>query len=145
MATNNIYQNSEWSIRPCDLDALTRFCPENETSLLNMNIQEDKTKKYDSFVPHKSMNNLVNPVATDSGFGSQELSDGKMKGVKKNQSRPGSGRGRAQVYTHEDDKATEKFINRQIQDVLRNQEGLENYEKTSKTGKSLRNETVVPE
>ena len=115
---NREHQNRQWSIRPCDLDQLTRFCPENETSLLNM--FEDENLRQDPDFQKKSSKNMENAAAVDSGFGSQELGDdGHMKGVKKNplRCRTSNGRGGSTRFVKQEEDA-EEFINRQIQEVL---------------------------
>ena len=75
MATTNLeHQNRQWIIRPCDLDQLTRFCPENEISLF-----KDEKMINDPDFQQNSVKNLENSAAVDSGFGSQELYNGHGK------------------------------------------------------------------
>ena len=136
-------QNPKWTIRPCDLDTLTRFCPENETSLLLMDEAEEM--KDDPNLLRNCMKTLENLATGDSGFGSQEFFDGKTMGVKKSEMKLGTGRGRARNFSQEKDTATEDFISRQIQEVLCIQgEGgdksggsLTNSQKNSKTDGSF--------
>ena len=112
MATNKNYW---WTISPADLDKLTRFCPENETSLLTMNDSDVQTQEILA-----SMGPII--AAPDSGFGgSQEFDNGQMKGVKKPEQVEGScgGRGRGRARFVPPKKDEEEFIARQIQEVLR--------------------------
>ena len=111
MATN---QNYWWTISPADLDKLTRFCPENETSLLTMNDSDVQTQEILA-----SMGPII--AAPDSGFGGSQDDDGHMKGVMKPQQKQGSGtgRGRGRARFVPPKKDEEVFIARQIQEVLR--------------------------
>ena len=135
------HQNPKWTIRPCDLDTLTRFCPENETSLLTM----DEDEEMQDDLLHNCMKTLETPAAGDSGFGSQELIVGKMMGVKKSEMKLGTGRGRARNFPQEKDTVTEDFINRQIQEVLciqgeggdKSRGSLNNSQKNTKTDGSF--------
>ena len=111
MATNKNYW---WTISPADLDKLTRFCPENETSLLTMNDSDVRTQEILA-----SMGPII--AAPDSGFGGSQHDDGHMKGVMKPQQKQGSGagRGRGRARFVPPKKDEEEFIARQIQEVLR--------------------------
>ena len=148
----HFHQNPKWTIRPCDLDTLTRFCPENETSLLT--VDEKEGMQDDLNLHHNYMKTLETPAAGDSGFGSQEFVVGKMMGVKKSEMKLGTGQGRARNFPQEKDTVTEDFINRQIQEVLCIQgEGgdksggsLTNSQKNRKTDGSFGvAETVMPD
>ena len=148
----HFHQNPKWTIRPCDLDTLTRFCPENETSLLT--VDEEEGMQDDLNLHHNYMKTLETPAAGDSGFGSQEFVVGKMMGVKKSEIQVGTGRGRARHFLKEKDTVTEDFINRQIQEVLCIQgEGgdksggsLTNSQKNRKTDGSFGvTKTVMPD
>ena len=110
MATTNLeHQNRQWIIRPCDLDQLTRFCPENEISLF-----KDEKMINDPDFQQNSVKNLENSAAVDSlripralrwtwktplGFWP-----------------PNGPGGSTRFVPHEED--AEEFINRQIQEVL---------------------------
>ncbi len=139
----HFHQNPKWTIRPCDLDTLTRFCPENETSLLTMD--GDEEMQDDPDLLHNCMKTLETPAAGDSGFGSQEFIDGKMMGVRKSEMKLGTGRGRARHFPKEKDTVTEDFINRQIQEVLciqgedgeKSWSSLTSSQKNSKTDGSI--------
>ena len=140
MATTNLeHQNRQWIIRPCDLDQLTRFCPENEISLF-----KDEKMINDPDFQQNSVKNLENSAAVDSGFGSQELYDGHVTGVKKTPLGfwpPNGPRGSTRFVPHEED--AEEFINRQIQEVLCFQEegkrasSLSDSQKIRKDGKRI--------
>ena len=110
MATNKNYW---WTISPADLDKLTRFCPENETSLLTMSDSDVQTQEILA-----SMGPII--AAPDSGFGGSQDDDGHMKGVMKPQQKQGSGagRGRGRARFVPPKKDEEVFIARQIQEVL---------------------------
>ena len=122
---NDVRQVPSWTVSPADLDKLTRFCPENETSLLTMNEEgqgRNDPDVLDSISMFKMSGGKPIFASPDSGFGgSQEFDNGQMKGVKKPEQVEGSGagRGRGRARFVPPKKDEEEFIARQIQEVLR--------------------------
>ena len=127
---NGVQQVPSWTISPADLDKLTRFCPENETSLLTM-IEEGEGNNDPDVLENTQKISISmfemsggKPIfaSPDSGFGgSQEFDNGQMNGVKKPEQVEGSGagRGRGRARFVPPKKDEEEFIARQIQEVLR--------------------------